>query len=291
MRSAPSSAGSAPGGASGSPASAAAPAVAGLSAQVSSILAGLPSGATAEFLDLSGPDHVERRGSTQMVAASVIKLPIAIEALRQENAGTLSSSATFTVKPENRVGGTGVLQQQVGRTLSLKELIETTITYSDNVGANMLLTAVGGMTNVNATIQSLGYKGTRVQRTLMDTQAESRGIENVTSAADVADMLARAHQGQLINPAVGQEVLRVLKLRGQRTEPTLDFMGRQLAPRPSLAHINGELAGVRNDAGIVDTGKRTYILDVFIHPTAGDTAAERAIAQASAAIYKLELSA
>jgi hypothetical protein len=64
-------------------------------------------------------------------------------------------------------------------------------------------------------------------------------------------------------------------------------MGRQLNPRPTLAHINGELSGVRNDAGIVDSGKHAYVLTVFIRDSGHEAESERAIADVSAAIYKL----
>ncbi len=58
------------------------------------------------------------------------------------------------------------------------------LTYSDNVGANILLDVVG-MQNVNATMQRLGFSSTHFTRRLMDTEAERRGLENMTSARDI----------------------------------------------------------------------------------------------------------
>ncbi len=255
---------------------------------VTSAFAGLPPGSSAFFQELSRTDHVERGSTTPVVAASLIKLPIVIEALRQESTGQLSATQTFTVTHDQIVGGTGILQGQAGHTLTLKQLMETTLVYSDNVGANMLIQAVG-MDSVNNTIHTFGYTNTTLARAMMDTQAQQRGTENMVSAADVSGMLEKAYHGQLLTPSIGQEVLRILKLRGQRTEPTLDFMGRRLNPRPTLAHLNGELDGTRNDAGIIDTGSRAYILAILIHNPGHDQAAEDAIANASAAIYAAAL--
>ena len=68
----------------------------------------------------------------------------------------------------------------------------------------------------------------------MDDQAQARGLENTTSAADLTAMLARIQRLDLISHDASAEMLRILELRGAVTDPSLDFLGRHLVPRPII---------------------------------------------------------
>lgn len=244
---------------------------------------GLPPGATAHFESLDGPERVGLASGLSVPSASIIKLPIMIELFRQEDLGLIPPGQIHRVTADQLVGGAGVLQGQEGRSLTTRQLVETTISYSDNVGANMLLDLVG-VERVNATMAEMGFGQTRVARRLMDLEAQRRGLENMTSATDAASMLRMIHRGEMISPQASAEMLRILRLRGTITDPSLDFMGRRLSPRPLLAHINGTLSGIRNDAGIVRTERGDYILAIFLRDQRDETAAEEAIARASATV-------
>ena len=251
---------------------------------VMGIFQGLPSGASAVFWNLTGPGKAEMNATAQVPSASTIKLPLMIEVLRQAEQGRISLTQQHTITDDMVVGGTGILQGQVGRTLTTQQVLETTITYSDNVGANLLLD-VAGMENVNSTMQQLGFPSTRFARRLMDVEAQRRGLENMTSARDLAEMLRRIYLGQLISPSTSAEMMRILRLRGQQTGPALDSLGTRLSPRPDIAHISGNLVGVHNDAGIIQSGGHAYLLSIFLHDQRDDSAAQEAIGDASARIF------
>ncbi len=244
----------------------------------------LPADSAALFWNLAGSGRAELNATTRLPSASTIKLPLMIEVLQQAEEGRISLNQTHTITPDMVVGGTGILQGQVGRTLTTQDVLETTLTYSDNVGANLLLDMVG-MGSVNATMQRLGFPSTRFERRLMDTEAQQRGLENRTSARDLAEMERRIYQGQLISPSASAEMMRILRLRGRQTSPALDTMGRQLLPRPDIAHISGNLVGVHNDAGIVQSGGQAYLLAILTHDQRNDSAAEDAIASVSARVF------
>jgi hypothetical protein len=73
----------------------------------------------------------------------------------------------------------------------------------------------------------------------------------------------------------------MLRLRGQQTDPVLDYVGRRLTPRPTIAHLNGSFTGIRNEAAIVEQDGRAYVLTIFLRGQIDEAAAEEAIARAS----------
>src|SRR5262249_31717227 len=122
-------------------------------------------------------------------------------------------------------------------------------------------------------------------RHFLDTEAQKKGLENVTSAADMAEMLRRIYLGTLVDKGASEQMLRILRLRGQQADPGLNFLGRNLRPRPTIGQINGVLPGVRNDVGIVESEGRAYVLTIFLRDQADENAAEDAIARASAEVF------
>jgi beta-lactamase class A len=107
------------------------------------------------------------------------------------------------------------------------------------------------MARVNRSMADLGYQATRVQRTMLDTAAQQRGLENYVSADDLAAILDGARRGTLLadaGPAIPDRVLALLRERGASDR---DWLGLRLETGWRLAHINGTLDAVRNDAGII----------------------------------------
>lgn len=251
-----------------------------LQATVEGIFAELPPGTSAVFQNLAGPERAERDASTQVKAASTIKLPLMIEVFRQARAGQLRLDDKLTVKQDDVVGGTGILQQHPGVTLTALQMLQTTVAHSDNTGGNILLKRVGEG-SLNRTMRQEGFGQTEVRRLFMDQEAGRRGLENQTSAADMAQMLRRVYRGELVDQAASAEMLRLLRCRGKQTDPTLDYLGRDLVPRPTIGHVNGVLPGIRNDVGVVERGGRAFVLALLLRDQADERAAEEAIARAA----------
>jgi beta-lactamase class A len=115
----------------------------------------------------------------------------------------------------------------------------------------------------------------------MDTAAQQRGLENLTTARDMSDMLTRIYRGQMISDSASREMLRILTLRSARTDPAFDYLGRQLVPRPTIAHLNGTLTGVRDDAGIIEDQHKAFVVAIFTRGQQDESGAEDAIASAT----------
>lgn len=159
----------------------------------------VPDGSAVVITEIDGaPIVIRHQADDRRVAASTIKLPILLEVLRAESRGGLDLGESYTIRSSDVVGGTGQLQGQVGRSLDLAEIVRLMIVRSDNVGTNVMLRRLGdgdaaaGMARVNRLMADLGYTGTQAQRTMLDTEAQQRGIENYVSADDLAAILDRA---------------------------------------------------------------------------------------------------
>ena len=212
----------------------------------------------AAVIDLTSGGVAGYRGSEPMVSASMIKLAIAYAFLERVQAGEYSLDAYYTLQSSDIVGGTGTLAGLgAGASVSYGELLNKMISVSDNTGANVLISAAGGMDAVNASARSLGLSATSLNRYMMDSSAMAAGIENYTSADDVAKLLQMAYEGTFVDASSSALVMQAL-------EEQSDY-GGVLAGLPSgvtFAHKTGTLSTVRHDGGIVE-GDHPYALVVL----------------------------
>jgi len=199
-------------------------------------------------------------------AASLFKLPILVEVLRQEDAGQLDPESQLQVRPEDWTDGSGVLQARVGDRLTVRELTRLMIQESDNIAALVLLGAVG-VPAVNAMDERLGLHATR----LVDHRSVggvSAAAEHTTSPADMARLLVGLATGQLVNQRVSEESLRLLELKQAITWLTDD-----LPFWVKVAHKWGDLPRARNDVGAVFTPRGSYVVAVLTEDGLADETA------------------
>ena len=141
----------------------------------------------------------------------MIKVFILARAYEDLRNGSLSRKETFTLTPENVVGGAGVLQgRPYGTKVPLQEALDLMITESDNTAANLLIDRLG-MDRINSYLQSHGYSHSVLRRKMMDTKAMEEGRENMTSTRDVALLFKRLYRGNCVGPAQDREMLEIYK--------------------------------------------------------------------------------
>lgn len=193
--------------------------------------AGGRAGVVVRPLD-GGGEAIEVAPDHPFTAASLIKLPILATAL---DSG-LPFDERLPVRPA--VAGSGVLAHlaDVGD-MSVRDLLTLMIAVSDNTATNVLIDRIG-REEVNAWCARHGLTATVLARHMMDLEARARGLNNLTSAADVASVLSR----------LADSPFAVRALEAQQFN---DRLPRHLPPEFRLAHKTGELSGVRHDAGIV----------------------------------------
>ncbi|WP_337603552.1 serine hydrolase [Acidaminococcus timonensis] len=209
------------------------------------------------FTNLSTNQSIYR-GSETMPAASMIKVFILAKAYEDIQSGSLRRNETFTLTPDNVVGGAGILQGRgYGTRVSLQEAMDLMITESDNTAANLLIDRLG-MDRINSYMQSHGYTHSVLRRKMMDTEAMREGRENMTSTRDIALLFKRLYRGQCVGPAQDREMLEIYKRQTDN-----DSIPGALPQGTVVAHKTGEVSDFRHDGGIVYTPKGDYVLVIF----------------------------
>ncbi len=179
-------------------------------------------------------------------AASVIKIPVLIEAFSRMQGGEIEKDQTVTIRKEDKLPSCGALTyMHDGLEVTFEDLYTLMIILSDNTATNLLIRQLG-MDNINATLQELGLHNTRINRLLFDSKQSSLGIQNYISAYETGVLLEKMYFGELISPEASLEMLRILK--NQRLNGKIPFF---LHGKADIAHKTGEDDGITHDVGIV----------------------------------------
>lgn len=202
--------------------------------------------------DLDEAEPVTRHARRPVAAASTIKVLILVAALRRVRDGRMARDSDVALPArEDRVGGFGILAEldSVDR-LGLGDLLTLMIVLSDNAATNVVIDLVG-FDEIEACAQDLGCTDTRVQRHLMDIDAQDEGLDNITTALDQARVL--------------DGLARSTALPGDLSEYALDLLSRQqvrdrlpalLPPSGECWNKTGEQLGVRHDVGLIGRAGR-----------------------------------
>jgi len=223
---------------------------------------------------VDGAGHEGSNEDEVLQAASIIKLLITLALIAQAHAGDFDPRGGVVVEAVDRVGGSDRFGQAVAhRSYPADELIEAMLSVSDNTAANALL-RVAGMTRCNDIAYLHHLERTRIRRRFYDWDAQRRGLENVTTARESAQLLllvASAAKERGAGAAVARLAMSALLAQEDR-----ETIPAALPNRSSIANKTGELPGVRNDVGIVSYGHRgSYVISVMDHY--GDDARSTAI--------------
>jgi beta-lactamase class A len=195
----------------------------------------------------------------QATAASLIKIPIMIEAYRQAGQGTLQIHERKGIPGAQRVSGTGVIRymsQEIG--LSFEDLIALMIIVSDNTATNVIIDQIG-MGSVNVLAGTLNCSKTMLARKMADTKARENGVENYTSAADMVVFLKEIMHGTMLDEAARSAAYNTLAGQQLNGKLPVNIPGGTSA-NVIIAHKTGELPGIEHDVGIFDiNGQRAYV--------------------------------
>lgn len=217
------------------------------------------------------------RADEAVRAASLIKLPLLVQALSEVAAGRLSLGTRYPLRAADQVAGNGVLRHlEPGLEPSLRDLLTLMIVLSDNTATNLVIDLLG-QTAVNDFLQQLGLGQTQLVGKLQlpaaqQTDAQRRGESNRTCAADVLGLLLRLERGELLPPAETELAKGILQ-RQQYTEALARYLPTDPelhAPHVMVASKSGCLRGLWHDAGLVyaANGRPLYALVVLTEDAA-----------------------
>ena len=189
--------------------------------------------------------------------ASLFKVPILVELLRQQSLGMVDMNTTVLLQQKYWVEGSGVLQAQIGKSFTVQQLVNYMIGISDNTAALALLDLVG-TDNVNLTLQANGFKATRLRIGWPDKDWGGPPGENTTTAREMGMLLEKIATGKILNEKASQDAIRILSQKQQ-----VAWLPAQLPPGIRVAHKSGELTSVRNDAGVVYAPNAAFVTVVL----------------------------
>ncbi len=209
-------------------------------------------------------------------AASLAKLPIAVELIRRVDLGQFALDERFDTSDEPRVAG-GVLDHLDPATLlTLNDLCTLMLIVSDNTAANFLLGLLG-MGETNETMSRLKLTHTRLARRFMDMEARAAHRDNVTTAGEMLTLLTLLRGGAMPG---GRGI--VAMLAGQQL---FDELVEWMPVGAELAHKSGSLDDVYADAGLLSGPGGACAYVVLTADQTNIPAARNAICRAVRALW------
>jgi beta-lactamase class A len=219
---------------------------------------------------LSTGKELAIRADEPMNSVSVIKLPIMVLAFRDADAGKLNLDERYVVRAEDVRSGTGIIRNfSAGLNPTLRDLITQMIITSDNTATDILIARLG-LGRVNQMLDSLGYRETRLRRSVgdlfagqrsyrtsgADTTAAARTMAFVldsaqwlgrTTAREISRLLEQIERGQLASERSTTEMRRIM-----RQQLYASRLPQRVRYRASIGHKTGDWPPIiGNDVGIM----------------------------------------
>lgn len=204
---------------------------------------------------LATGEHYEWNADRPQGTASLIKLPIMIEAYRQAVEEGKGLHRVIEIPKTDMVEGSGILTAHfsAGTRITLRDAIRLMIAFSDNTATNLVIDKIG-LPATAKTMAEWGYPETRVnskvfrRETSIDPERSQRFGLGSTTAHDMVDLLARLYGGKLLSPGVCKDMLDHLAACDDKQKfPAL------LPAGTKVYHKTGSVAKIRTDAGIIET--------------------------------------
>ncbi len=247
------------------------------------------------FVDMQTGEALYIREKENFHAASTMKTPVMIEVYKQAAEGKFNIDDSLEVINDFKsiVDGSNYsmdidedsgdsLYNYLGKKRTIYQLVYEMITVSSNLATNLLIDTVGAK-NVTNTMRGLGADDIQVLRGVEDIKAYRQGMNNTTTAYDLAAIFDALAEKKLPS---SDEMIKVL----------LDQKFNETIPSPlpddvKMAHKTGWITGVRHDSGIVylPDGKK-YILVLLSKNVEDDDAGLELQRQISKMIYNYVIS-
>jgi len=216
-------------------------------------------GRASLFMEIEG-QVIEFNSQEVYQSASLIKIPILYEALRQIEDGIINPVEHVIIKDGDKIGNTGVLQVLHGvKSYALKDLLTLMVIVSDNSATNLVIDLLG-IESINKTIRSLSMNNTILQRKMLDFLSIKSGMDNFTTAADIVTCLKKGVTGTTLNKASRDIFLFILNQQ-QFREKLPAYMNEEYI---TAGNKTGELPGLEHDCAVVTYGQTRAFVAVLI---------------------------
>lgn len=199
--------------------------------------------------------------------ASVYKMYVAMEILKQASEGRYSLLDQYVVRSPNDVDRTKEIAYDPrplltnGDTVTIQYLLDLMITRSDNSAANCLID-IAKRPNINKTMLGYNWGRSSVTRKFLKRGVEDPGYDTIrsteTCAVHASDFMYKIYTRQLVNPVVSMQLASLLALQLDTTK-----LSTGLPRNAMFSHKTGWWSYYTHDTGIVDDGQVKYIISLF----------------------------
>ena len=278
------------------------------------------------LIHLESGRHILIRGDERFPMASVVKLPIALELLKQVTEGRLDLDREVWLSASDIRPCCSISRRHPngGVARTARELLYLMMIESDNTAADSLLRLIGGPAVVERRLRSLGFLNVNVNRYEGQLLLDMAGVSGAPPDDQWTLDLQRRLVAEVAKPALNDGRERYLRderdtatpydialllgrlklgnlLPAEETDLLLDVMALSTTgprrikghlPRETLvAHKTGTTAIVINDVGIITLPPESAIgghlvLSAFVANGSSIRAMERTIAQLAAAAFE-----
>jgi len=212
----------------------------------------LDAGIYFEYLPTGSSIRVNGNGEYR--AASLIKLPVAMEVLKAREVGLLDLSTKVQLKQEWLNDGFGTLYQKgAGHTLTLEEALEILLTESDNTALRVLIDATANLELENRALGALDIEFTASEDGSIDIGA--RSYSSFFKCLYFACYNTKADSEKILDYLTRTEF-------NNRIAAGIEDKGIKIAHK--IGVFNTE---VQSDCGIIYLPEKNYVLCVIIAGT------------------------
>lgn len=227
--------------------------------------------------DLRSGREIAINADAPFPTASAIKTAVMIEAWHQASEGTLSLDTELTLRDEDKVGGSGVLNgMSDGLRLRVRDLVHLMIVVSDNTATNMLVTRLGTR-RIDERLRSYGLTQTKIFRpTFRDGRADIHpelerefGL-GMATPREMAALMARIAEGRAASREASAAMFATLRRQQDRAMiPRLLPGGLEVGNKTGtdsekLPDEQGRRGAIRTDAAIVRGENVHYVIAIFV---------------------------
>ena len=227
--------------------------------------------------DYQTQNYLSINGDMQFPTASIIKVPLLLQMFKRIEAGELSLYEKFKMTSYYRTGGSGYLQYKPeGAEFELNDLAGLMIRTSDNTATNMILSAVGGVNEMNMAFRNWGFSKTYIKTWLPDLYGT-----NMSTPKDMATILYNADNPDFLSL---ENRSRIVEIMSKVKNTSLLKQG--ISDSAQLIHKTGDIGEMLGDAGVVTMPDgRRYIITVMVKRRWNDYSARTLINQISSTVY------
>ena len=231
-----------------------------LQSQLQQAIAGF-NGEVAVFVkDLKSGKIVAINADTIFPTASIVKIPILVGVMDKIEKSELRLDSLHEYKDSLLYAGEDILGSfKDGEKIYLEKIIMLMLTMSDNTASLWLQKLAGTGTSINAILDSLGFRHTRVNSRTPGREPNRRLYGwGQTTPREIAALVEMIYRQQIFSRVACENMMRFLG-RNFWDENAIS----QIPPYIQVFSKNGAVNDVRSEVLLVNAPHRPYIFCIF----------------------------